>query len=234
MGLIDRIFGKKTNSANVIRVNASASFVKPNSTIIENSTIILENNSQLILDENVIIKNYAIHVKQGVVKIGKETRLTGINNQVSLYIENGTLTISDHSIIQAEFCIRYGGQCSIGSYTGIMSGTEIRCDEKLSIGSFNMISYECMIYDTNTHVTYAKDVRREKTRKSFPNIGAEVEKPATSPVSIGDDCWLGKRAVVLKGVSIGDECTIATNAVVTKSCASNHLAYGNPAVFNLK
>lgn len=111
-----------------------------------------------------------------------------------------------------------------------MERTEIRCDHLIEIGDYNMISYECMIYDTNTHCLYTKEKRRDMTRHDFPRIGQEYEKPVTSPVKIGNDCWIGKRAAILKGVTIGDECIVGTLAVITKRVNNNMLCYGNPAV----
>ncbi len=86
-----------------------------------------------------------------------------------------------------------------------------------------------MIYDTNTHVMYAPEKRRQMTMKDFPDIGMEYEKPVTKPVIIGSDCWFGKRAVVLKGCNIGNGVVVSTNSVVTKNVQADHIAYGNPS-----
>jgi len=51
----------------------------------------------------------------------------------------------------------------------------------------------------------------------------------TKPVCIGDNCWLGQNAVILKGVTIGDNCIIGANSVVTADVPSNSVAAGNPA-----
>lgn len=200
---------------------------------LQNVSILLENQAELLLEEQVKLDNVHIHVLNGKVKIGTKSILGGnsVLQPVHIYVEQGSLEVSDHSVIRSDISIRFGGSCIIGRYTGIMQGTEIRCDEKVTIGDFVMISYECMIYDTNTHVQYPVAIRRAMTEKSFPHIGAEHEKPLTAAVIIGDDCWLGKRAVVLKGVKLGNNCTVATNAVLTRSCPDGSLAYGNPAQF---
>jgi acetyltransferase-like isoleucine patch superfamily enzyme len=228
-------FNKKID-ANYFSISEKAFYqIAKNSKII-NSKIILENDAQLIIGNNVVIDNYTIKLVKGVFTIGDNTQLIGVKNtnSNSVFIDNGSLSIANNCIIQSEFCIRFGGICKVDSYTGIMHGTEIRCDEQLSIGKYNMISYECMIYDTNTHCTYSSEKRRQMTNDSFPYIGLEIEKPETKPVLIGDDCWLGKRCVVLKGVNVGQNSTIATNAVLTKSCPVESLVYGNPAVFKQK
>lgn len=227
---------ESSKDLNDISLSEKSFFQKTPSTKIINSRIILENDSQLILGENVSIDNYTIRIIKGICKIEQGTQLIGVKNtnSNSIYINEGILTIANNCIIQSEFCIRFGGNCFVDCYTGIMYGSEIRCDEKLSIGKYNMISYDCMIYDTNTHCTYSAEERRVLTEESFPYIGLEKEKPSTAPVNIGDDCWLGKRSVVLKGVIIGANSTIATCAVVTKSVPINSLVYGNPAKFKIK
>ncbi len=37
------------------------------------------------------------------------------------------------------------------------------------------------------------------------------------PVTIGDRCWIGARAVVLAGVTICDDAVVAAGSVVTRS-----------------
>ena len=50
------------------------------------------------------------------------------------------------------------------------------------------------------------------------------------PVRIGNNVWIGGRAVILPGVSIGDNAVIAAGAVITANVPDNVLAAGNPAV----
>lgn len=209
--------------------------IHPTSKII-NSSIITSKDSSVVIEENVIISGFNITVKSGEIKIGANSILEQGNNPLkpNISLDSGTLNIADHSLIRSDICIRFNGKCSIGKYTGIMENTEIRVDEFLSIGDFNMISYECMIYDTNTHSNYNIESRRSMTIKDYPYIGTEPQKPETKPVKIGNDCWLGKRAVVLKGVQIGNNSTVAACAVVTKNVPDNSVAYGNPSICKLK
>lgn len=50
------------------------------------------------------------------------------------------------------------------------------------------------------------------------------------PVRIGNDVWIGVRAIVLSGVTIGDGAVIGAGAVVTKDIPPYAIAVGQPAV----
>ncbi|WP_453990245.1 maltose acetyltransferase domain-containing protein [Bacillus nitroreducens] len=49
------------------------------------------------------------------------------------------------------------------------------------------------------------------------------------PVTIGDNVWIGGRAVINPGVTIGNNVVIASGAVVTKDVTHNVVVGGNPA-----
>lgn len=57
--------------------------------------------------------------------------------------------------------------------------------------------------------------------------GAEPYEYA--PVDIGDRCFVGSHAVILKGVTIGDCCVIGAGAVVTTDVPSHTVVAGVPA-----
>lgn len=52
----------------------------------------------------------------------------------------------------------------------------------------------------------------------------------SEPILIGDNCWLGARAIILAGVELGDHTVVAAGAIVTKSFpAGDQVLAGNPA-----
>jgi len=49
------------------------------------------------------------------------------------------------------------------------------------------------------------------------------------PVTVGDDVWIGGRAVLNPGVTIGDRSVIGAGAVVIEDVPNDVVMQGNPA-----
>ncbi len=52
---------------------------------------------------------------------------------------------------------------------------------------------------------------------------------AMSPVTIGNNVFIGMNAIITRGVTIEDNVIIGAGSVVTKNCESNSVYAGNPA-----
>ena len=198
---------------------------------IRSSRFHLGEGASITLGRGVVISGYNIVVMHGNLSLGDNVILEGRSafRKPTIRINQGTLAISHHSIIKCDISVRFGGRLEIGEYTAINENSEIRCEDAISIGDFCMISYECAIYDTNTHNIYTPTTRREMTMRDYPLIGMEYERPPSGKVSIGNDCWVGKRAAILKDTSIGEGGIIGFGAVVTnRSFPPGSIIVGNP------
>jgi acetyltransferase-like isoleucine patch superfamily enzyme len=81
-----------------------------------------------------------------------------------------------------------------------------------------MIAPNVMIMDSDFH-----EVGLVEDRVSAPGLESDAD------VAIGRNCWIGSRAIVLKGVKIGDNTIVAAGSIVTSDLPPNVLAAGAPA-----
>ncbi|QVY66629.1 acyltransferase [Polaribacter sp. Q13] len=199
-----------------ILVKANSLFKMENNASCRNSNVIVDSNSVFMQGEFAIINHVDIKLT-GQFDIGRASIIQKGNaiKALQIIISNSSFTIGKCNMIRCErILVRFGGQIVIGDYTNINEGSELRADEKIQIGSYNQISFNCMIWDTNTHNIYPYQKRRSLTEEKFPNFGYEYEKPKTRPITIGDDCWIGREAALLKGAVLGDKCIVGFRTVV--------------------
>ena len=106
-----------------------------------------------------------------------------------------------------------GGRLVIGDVTNVNGLSKILCQVGVSIGSGCTISWDVEIMDNDFHTM----------------VVGGVERPSAAPIVIGDQVWIGARAIVLKGVTIGDGAVVAAGAVVTKDVPPGAVVAGTPA-----
>ncbi len=112
--------------------------------------------------------------------------------------------------------LRPGAAIRIGRGTAI-SGGSICAAVDVTIGERCLLGADVAIVDTDFHSI--DPARRE----------AGWDDIACAPVHIGDDVFIGTRALVLKGVRIGRGAIVGAGAVVTRSVPDFAVVAGNPA-----
>lgn len=185
---------------------------------ISRSRIVVSSGASLTIASNVIIQGAEIYVEKGSLTIDESCIIQGEGKfkHTKVIINDGHVAIGNHTKISCDrIWVRFGGELSIGRYTNVNSGSEIRCDEHVSIGSFNQISYRVKIWDTNTHSILGTSERRRIAQEYYPYFGYEESKPSTQSTIIGNDCWLGEGVTVLKGSTIGDRVIIGYQTTIT-------------------
>ena len=200
-----------------VRVWPDSTMKVGKNTKIVNSKIYCLNRATLIIGKNCTIENIILYISDGVVVIDDFTMLINSNRSYkSNYIlDKGNLSIGNHSKLSLKrIWIRFGGNLSIGAYTNINEDSEIRCDEDIRIGSYNQVSYGVRIWDTNTHIIYPPEQRKEIARRYYPYFGYEIGKPETLPICIGDNCWIGERSSIMKGTKLGNNVVVGYNTMI--------------------
>lgn len=96
------------------------------------------------------------------------------------------------------------------------------------IGAFCAFADQVMIFGQADHPT--DTVSSYPFRSEHFMADAPPAEPVTrGPVTIGNDVWVGARAIILSGVTIGDGAVIGAGAVVTRDVAPYSVMVGNPA-----
>jgi acetyltransferase-like isoleucine patch superfamily enzyme len=123
--------------------------------------------------------------------------------------------LGDYSVIESFACINNAvGDVIIGDHT--------------RVGLHNTIIGPVTI---GNHVNLAQGITVTALNHNFSDPGKKIDEQgiSTTPVTIGDDVWIGANAVVLPGVKIGNHSVVAAGAVVTKDVPPHSLVAGVPA-----
>jgi acetyltransferase-like isoleucine patch superfamily enzyme len=104
----------------------------------------------------------------------------------------------------------------IGEYNYFNRDVMIDACGRIEIGDHNMFGPGVYITDSNHNMELGRRVT-----ESGMSVGY---------VSIGNSCWVGARAIILKDVALGNECVVAAGAVVTRSFPAGSIIGGVPAV----
>jgi len=117
--------------------------------------------------------------------------------------------------------------------------TTIEEPNKISIGSNVWIGKNISLYGCNgikigNNVVIAKDVSlisgNHKYSSKEIKINNQEMQLGKPPIIIGNDVWIGEKAIILKSVNIGEGCVVGAGAVVTKDVPAFSVVAGNPAV----
>ncbi len=115
----------------------------------------------------------------------------------------------------SRICVMPGGKLTVGENFSNTAKLTICCAKSVSIGNNFLASWDTMIMDTDWH-----EVKNTLTGQ----VG-----PKSSPVTIGNNVWMGMRSVVLKGSAVPDGCIIGAQSVVNKNFdESDCLLAGSP------
>lgn len=140
-------------------------------------------------------------------------------------LDKGNISISDFSIIKKnsriqnfiehnsgrDVTISIGKNCYIGTNFSILNASNVTIGDNVLIASYVLITSENHSIDPESTYEY----------KDQPLL--------SSPVIIGDGCWIGEKVIILPGVTIGKKCVIGAGSIVTKSIPDYSIVVGNPA-----
>lgn len=103
------------------------------------------------------------------------------------------------------------GALRLGDRVFVNYGAQLLAEREVAVGNDVRIGPEAMVFDHDFHAVSPDSEAR------------------TAPVRIGDNVWIGARALILPGVEIGDHSAVGAGAVVTRSVPPRCVVAGNPA-----
>lgn len=108
-----------------------------------------------------------------------------------------------------------GSSLRVGDNSGI--GVAAKLSPQVTIGS-SVLMGEDVVFLTQNHAY----------KRANQTIGSQGDLPVEG-IRVGDDVWIGTRAMILPGVTIGTGAIVGAGSVVTKSVEPYSVVAGNPA-----
>lgn len=250
-----RIDGKlRIDFFSLIKFNSQSNINISGNIRLRKSILDLE-NARLAVTGSVEMDAARVMIKNSEVTIGDGWKMKkvmlSVNNKTSftagkyfsmgsdpyykagMFLNNATVSLGDNSNIFAHV-VCTNSTFSAGDSVFLNAGTQIRCADKITIGNNIFVSYECIIFDSNTHSVKAID-RYQEILDGYPNNAIQTpetkSKIKTAPIVIGNGVWMGTRAIIFKGTHLGDEVIVGAAAVLSGLQVDHHKkVYGNPAI----
>ncbi len=106
------------------------------------------------------------------------------------------------------------GEIKIGNYCTFVQPI-IHTDKKIIIGDYALVAYGVIISDSGFLIP--------------PQVETTIKKKNNVSIRIGNNVWIGIKALILEGADIGDNSIIGAGAIVNFKVPKNSIVVGNPA-----
>lgn len=157
-------------------------------------------------------------LKVGLIKIGYKA--VGIidskyERSIIQISSSGKLIFSGRCFLGSGIRIVVAGTCEFGNDVNVSGNTSIICYENVKIGDESLISWDCLLMDTDFHKIYDNQNNQINPDKS---------------IEIGKHVWIGARSTILKGSIVPDYSIVGAGSIYSSEKTENNCIYGgNPA-----
>lgn len=164
----------------------------------------------------------------GQVVSGKNVKY-GYSNIMNERDRNFIVIGDNTEFLESEIRCYSKGKIKIGKNCWFSLRLQMISCSSIEIGNDVIVARDVYISDTNEHPINPFLRRKQTHEYIFNGQSPNRYESETKPIKIGNDVWIGERAIILKGVTIGDGAVIAAGSVVTKDVTSFSIVGGNPA-----
>lgn len=129
---------------------------------------------------------------------------------------NATIRLGERVKIGTGCKLHIDGEFTVNERTNFTGECTVICKKAIKIGGGGLISWQTLLMDSDFHPIVDSV------------LGTHLNPD--SPISIGNNVWIGARTSVNKGVSIGSNTVVGAASHLTKSFLEDDLVLGgNPA-----
>lgn len=147
-----------------------------------------------------------------------------------LAIGENSHIFSRFSFLRSNAKIQIGNRCQLGNSHFIAA-------EKIEVGDDVIMAWGCTIMDTDSHSPISRERSRDVAqclsdyRNNPDNFiqNKDWSQVRSTPIRLGNKCWIGFDVAILKGVTVGEGAIIGARSVVTHDIPPYTVAAGNPA-----
>lgn len=149
-------------------------------------------------------------VTEGFVFLGRRVLVESRRDHARLVVGRWVHVGDGTRILAHSGSVRIGDKCVFGADATVTGYLDIE------IGASTLVADD----------VYVTDFDHRTDDLALPIKDQGIVK---APVRVGPDCWLGTKAVVLRGVRIGEGSVVGASAVVTRDVPPRGVAVGAPA-----
>ena len=185
-------------------------FIKRNLSLI--LSLLLRSSSNL-REKTARLFNHALLSSRLTIPLGKSVVVLGKSNVYG----TGNILVGDNVLLYPNLHLETQGSGSIEIGDNVVLSTNVHLVSmaKVTIGHGSLIGEFTSIRDAN-HTRLPGKLIRNGDHKA-------------TPITIGDEVWIGRGVTILEGTNIGDGATVGANAVVTRDVPAGMTVVGIPA-----
>jgi len=151
----------------------------------------------------------------------------GVHTDIYIHciMGKGDIVLGDRVLMDGKCVIAFASRftehptLSVGDNTGIGHLCRFTIGKRITIGRNCRLAGEVWLFDSPGHPA-DPEARRQ---------GISAADEDVRPITIGDNVWIGRRALIFPGVTIGEGSIVAAGAAVMSDVPPYTAVAGNPA-----
>jgi acetyltransferase-like isoleucine patch superfamily enzyme len=180
----------------------------------------------IALLRKLVRRNRARSNRSRVTLVGDGTQLDGLIDRRAAGAE---INIGAHCLIQGQIVVeRNESRVNLADRVLLGGGSIIDCALSVTVERDVLISYACVIADSDNHSLYP-ELRINDLTTWMDGRRHDWSHSEMAPIRICEGAWIGARSIILKGVTIGAGAVVGMGSVVTKDVPPRTVVGGNPA-----